>query len=1059
MNGLIRWFAGNSVAANFLMLMVIGAGFYSAWHIKRELIPAATLNVIRVSVAYPGATPVEVEEGIILAIEESLSDLPGYDKMTATAAEGNGSVTLEVSEGFDPRNVLNDVKGRIDGIRNFPVDAERPIVEAPVITRSILGLAVFGDLNEKGMRLVAEKVREDLLRMDGITQVSLAAVPDYEISIEVAEDTLRRYGMTFDEVAQAVRKGSIDLPAGSIKRQGGEMLIRSKGQAYRGNEFSNLVLRTDDNGGIVRLSDVASVNDDFADVDSYSRFNNHPAILVMVSLVGNQDIMSISRQVHQYVKEAPQRLEPGIGLSIWQDTSAMYNDRMNTLMSNAINGLILVFISLALFLRLRLAIWVTIGIPMSFLGALWIMPMMDASLNMISMFAFILVLGIVVDDAIVVSEAIHTDQTNGKPGPAGALSGVQRVARPVVMAVVTTLIAFAPMMFMSGVEGAFWRLIPIVVIGALSFSLVESLLVLPAHLSHYNPKPIRSRYSPLYYINKVQDRVDDGLQFFIKKIYQPSLEFALSWRYLSIASFFAVLLIIFGIVFGGHIRFSGFPTIASDSITVRIEMPIGSHVSATEAVIERLVTSLETLRPQYDGDSTQKPVFSHVLATVGATPGAAGRMGRPGSGAGVAQLAEVMLQCQNLRERGVDIGEIQKKWEKLVGDPPGVKSLTFSNELGNRGSDIAFRLVGPDLQELQQASQWVQNELLRLEGVYRTQDDFSDGKEEITLRILPAAQTLGLRQQDLARQVRQAFYGEEVQRILRGRDEVKVLVRYPESARRRLDTLENMRIRTALGAEVPFSEVASVERVIGTPSIRRQNRERVIEITGDVDKTAMDPGKVENVLKNKLFKEMMALYPQTKAVPSGSSERQSDALVELFIGFLIALCVMYAVMAVTFRSYLQPLLIMTAIPFGIVGGVMGHLLLGMGLSMLSLMGFIALCGVVVNDNLVLIDAINTYRAQKIPLHQAVIQAAASRFRAVLLTTLTTFVGLAPLLSETSVQAQFLIPMAVSLAFGVLFATAITLILVPVIYIVLEDAVRIIRWVFYTSDHRSNTEYF
>jgi multidrug efflux pump subunit AcrB len=422
-------------------------------------------------------------------------------------------------------------------------------------------------------------------------------------------------------------------------------------------------------------------------------------------------------------------------------------------------------------------------------------------------------------------------------------------------------------------------------------------------------------------------------------------------------------------------------------------------------------------------------------------------MGRPGAGGGGGQLAEVMLQCHHLREREVDVREIQKKWEKLVGDPPGVKALTFSNELGNRGSDIALRLVGTDLKELQQASIWLQDELMRIEGVYRTQDDFSDGKEELVLRITPAAQTLGLRQQDLARQVRQAFYGEEVQRILRGRDEIKVMVRYPEEARRRLDTLENMRVRTAQGAEVPFSDVAHIERQVGFPSIRRQNRQRVIELTGDIDKSIIDPGKVNEALTTKLFPELTARFPNVIATFSGSAERQSMALKDLLIGLGFALCIMYAVMAVTFRSYLQPALIMTAIPFGVVGAILGHLVLGLDISMLSFMGFIALCGVVVNDNLVLIDAINTLRGENVPIHKAVAMAAASRFRAVLLTTLTTFVGLIPLMGETSVQAQFLIPMGVSLAFGVVFASAITLILVPVIYLVLEDVIRTSRWLF------------
>lgn len=1049
MNGLIRWFAGNGVAANFLMLLIIAAGISGAFQIKRELLPSVTLDVVRVSVAYPGATPVEVEDGIILRLEEAIGDLPGIEKMTATAAEGMGSLTLEVDEGFDVRELLDDVKSRVDGISNFPEDAERPQVEAPLLQRSIMGLAVHGDLSTAGIRQVAEKVRDDLLAIPGITQVALSAAPDYEIAIEVSEAALRRYGLTFAEVSRAVSQASLDLPAGSIRRQGGEILLRAKGQAYRGGEFGGIVLRADAAGGLIRLADVATVRDGFADVDLSSRYNGKPTVLVSVSQVGDQDILHIAREVRNYLEHQTEHLPPGIGVSVYEDTSVLYRERVDTLVSNAISGLILVFIALALFLRLRLALWVTLGIPVSFLGALWLMPNADASLNMISLFAFILVLGIVVDDAIVISEAVHTDQEAGAHGAAGAISGTLRVAKPVFLAVITTLIAFVPMLLISGVDGSFWRLIPIVVISVLSFSLIESLFILPAHLSHGGEPSTPHRWSPMGMINRVQDGVDVGLFGFINRIYRPILDRALTWRYVAMGCFLGLLVLMVGVVGGGLIRFTGFPVIAGDSVIVQVEMPNGSHVSATQQVLDRVTAAIERLRPEFD-QNQEKPVIGDVLATIGSTPGSAGRMGRPGAGGATGQLAEVLLKLNHLRERGISARTIQKRLEELVGTPAGVKKLTFTSDLGNRGNDVAFRLVGNDLDRLRGASQWIQEELLAIEGVYRAQDDFSDGKEELVMRVTPAAQSLGLSQQDLARQVRQAFYGDEVQRILRGRDEVKVMVRYTEAERRRLDTLEGMRIRTASGAEVPFSDVATVERATGFPSIRRQDRKRVIELTADVDSTRTDPGTVNTVLTERLFAEVDQRFPGVQAALSGTAERQKRVNLELGVGFIFALFGMYAVMAVAFRSYLQPAMIMTAIPFGMVGAVLGHLLMGFDLSMLSIMGIIALSGVVVNDNLVMIDAINSLRDKGMSLHDAVLKGATSRFRAVMLTTLTTFVGLAPLMGETSVQAQFLIPMAVSLAFGVVFATCITLVLVPVIYLVLEDVKAAARWVFLKS---------
>ncbi len=1039
MNGMIRWLAGNTVAANLLMLTIAVAGIIALTSgVRRELFPEVSLDVVRVSVIYPGATPTESESGIVLRIEEAVSDLPGIDKMTSTATEGSGSVTLEVDDSYDVRAILDDVKTRVDAITSFPEEAERATVEAPTIRRRVVGLTLSGELNTIDLRKAAEQVRDDLLAIPGITQVDLSGTPAYEIGIEVSEDVLRRYGLSFDEVRRAVSRASLDLPAGSIKRTGGEILLRTKGQAYTGAEFGEVVLRSDAQGGLVKLGDVADIHDGFADVDVAASLNGHNAVVIAVSQVGDQDILGIADSVHSYIAESKHELPPGISLSSWDDTSVAFQQRMDTLTRNAIGGLVLVFIALALFLRLRLAFWVTLGIPLSFLGALWVMPHADASFNMISMFAFILVLGIVVDDAIVVGEAIHTDQDEGKHGLKGAISGTLRVARPVLFAVATSMIAFAPMLFISGTDGRFWLLIPIVVISCLFFSLVESLMILPAHLSHEPPQHKRPRWSPLYWMDKINDGVDSLLETFIRRIYRPLMVVSLRWRYLAIACFLAMFLVGIGLILGGLVRWIGFPRVDADNISVQVDMPPGTHISTTEGVVDRIAAAVNQLRKEFDGDHPDQPVIGDLLISHGVALGAS----MPMSGSSSSD-AELRIDCPNLLERGVSVLAISRRWEQLVGEIPGAKGLTFSSDLGGHGRGVSVRLNGTDLDELKEASRWLQHELAGIDGIYQIQDDFSEGKEEFTLRITPEAQTLGLRLDDLARQVRRAFYGVEVQRIQRGRDEVKVMVRYPEHERRSVQALHDMRIRTASGEEVPFASVATIERVIGAPTIRRRDRARMIKVEAEIDAAVVDNEAVNTQLKDQIFAELKDRFPGVETNFGGRTERQQRAFGELIIGLCGALFGMYALMAVAFRSYLQPALIMTAIPFGLVGALLGHLLLGMHLSMLSFMGIIALAGVVVNDNLVLIDAINRLRDSGMSVPRAVLAGASSRLRAVILTTLTTFLGLLPLMTETSTQAQFLIPMGVSLAFGVLFASGITLILVPVIYLVLED----LRWVF------------
>jgi multidrug efflux pump subunit AcrB len=1047
MKSIIAWFARHHVAANLLMISIVVAGLMAVFFgMRREFFPSLELDQVTVTVAYPGATPVEVEEGIVLRIEQAIADLPGIDEMRSQAREGFGSVTVDVEEGFDKQTMLTDVKTRVDAITTFPGEAEEPVVDSPVMQREVMVLSLSGDVSAKDLQALAERTRDDLLDfrrtphsgpeslfakvglidVKTITQVELLAARDYEIGIEVSEAALRRYGLTFDEMVQAVRQSSLDLPAGAIKRRSGEVLLRTVGQANHGHEYADLTLRSSVDGTLVRLGDIAHINDGFADQDIGAWHDGKPAIAIEIFSVGDQDLLAVSDAVHEYVANSSSRLPANMRLAVTRDRSVYYQQRMDTLLSNAGIGLLLVFGSLALFLRLRLAFWVAIGIPLSFLGACWAMPLADVSLNMISMFAFILVLGIVVDDAIVVGEAVHAHQELGHRGGEGVVRGAQRVATPVIFAVLTTIIAFMPMLFISGADGKIWRNIPVVVIGCLAFSLVESLLVLPAHLSM--GKQERPPGLLLRQIHALQDRVTKVLYRFVRGIYAPFLHFCLTWRYATIAAFLASLILAVGMIMGGLVKSIGFPRIAADFIRMSISMPVGTHAANTIEVIEHIETQVEAVRQQLDARyQLPESRIKHVVSTLqGATS------------------ASVVIELEGAGDLGIDARQVQRDLRKLVGDPPGVKQIEYRSEIGRHSSGVSVEFTAKNMDELVACAEDYKTRIAEYDGVYAITDTFSDGKDELVLRITPEAESLGLRLQNLARQVRQAFYGAEAQRILRGREEVKVQVRYPEAVRDDIATLEHMRIRTSSGDEVPFAQVARVSRGVGFPSIQRTDRQRVLAVTCDVDATKLDGNSLLKNIRADIFPALREAHPEVRADVGGGTKRLQEVMIDLGIGLLLALLAMYGVMAIAFNHWFQPLLIMSAIPFGVVGAVGGHYLLGLEVSLMSRMGIIALSGVVVNDALVLVDAINGLRAEGHPLREAIVIGGERRFRAIMLTTITTFFGLAPLMLETSVQARFLVPMAVSLAFGVVFATVITLILVPCLYRVLEDFAKIFR---------------
>ena len=1046
MRNAIEWFARNSVAANLLMVLIMGGGIFLVSSISMEVFPEISSDRINVSMIYLGAAPEEVEEAICIRIEEAVLGLDGIERITSTASENRGVVNIEVASGADTRKLLDDVKARVDAITTFPVETEKPVIREITNRRQVINIAVSGPADEKTLKTIGEQVRDDIATIPGITQVDLASARPYEIAIEVSENDLRRYDLTFNEIAMAVRRFSLDLPGGAIRTQGGEILLRTKGQAYRGKEFESLVLRSRPDGTHLRLGDVATVIDGFAETDQSAQFDAEPTVIVQVYRVGDQNALKITEKVKAYIDKTQQRVPDGIKLTVWSDYSRILNDRLDLMLRNGRLGFILVFIALTMFLRLRLAFWVALGIPISFLGAIGLMPFFDISINMISLFAFIVVLGIVVDDAVIVGENIYRHYQMGKRGLRAAIDGAREVYVPVIFAILTSIAAFSPLLTVEGSMGKIMELIPMIVILTLIFSLIESLFILPAHLAHAKidtkkdgDPPRRRAIVTLW--QRVQKGVGDGLLTAVDRYYRPFLEWALQWRYLTLASGIATLFLTIGLVGGGWIKFVFFPPVEGDRVVAMLTMPQGTPAEVTETAVRHLEASARQLQREIESDETGA-VFSHVLATVGEQRFRQGQnlaSGNSGSFS-AAHLGEVNIELVPSEDRDIGSEEIAKRWRELTGAIPDAVELTYASELISVGEAINIQFSGPDYGELREVAEKFKRTLNDYPGVFDIADSFRPGKEEVKLSLTRQAETLGITLADLARQVRQAFYGEEAQRIQRGRDDIRVMVRYPESERRSLGNLEDMRIRTPSGGEVPFSIAAKAELSRGYASIQRADRQRVINVTADVDISIGNANEIIADCTRTVLPQILADHPRVRYDFEGQQREQTEMLQGLTNSFVIALLIIYILLAIPFKSYLQPLIVMGAIPFGIVGAVWGHVALGFNLSILSVFGIVALTGIVVNDSLVMVDFVNKQREKGHALSDALREAGAVRFRPILLTSVTTFLGLTPLLLEKSLQAQFLVPMAISLGFGVLFATVITLLLVPISYNILEDLI-------------------
>lgn len=1034
MKGPIQWMANNHVAANLLMLAFVVGGLVLGVAIKQEVFPEIELDKVQVSVAYPGASPEEVEEGIILKIEENISGVDSIKEIKALALEGVGMVTATIDSGADADQVLQEIKSEVDRITTFPEDAEKPVTAKLVNRHEVVSLVVYGRASERALREWAEAMRDDLLAMEEITQAELSGVRPYEISIEVSEENLRRYGLTLEQVAQAVRRASLDLPGGAIKAKGGEILVRTKERRYLGPEYEGIIIRAAEDGSVVRLGDLAAVRDTFEETDTYATFDGMPAAMVRVYRLGKQKPLVIADVVRRYAEGKKADLPETVQVAVWNDNSEVLQSRIRLLLKNALLGLVLVLVTLSLFLQIRLALWVMLGIPISFLGALFLMPGLDVSINMVSLFAFIMALGIVVDDAVVVGENVYEHRQRGKSYLQAAVSGTQEVGLPVVFSVLTTVVAFVPLIFVEGVLGKFIRVIPLVVISILLVSLVESLFVLPAHLGLGKPFSPPDR-GPARWLDRVRLWLAGCLERLIRGPYRWQLGWCLRFRFITLALAVAMLLITVGVVRGGLVKFRFMPEVDGDLILVNLEMPRGTLVEETGRIERLIVAAGKEVAADLDAGRENGSVLRHIYSVVGSTMEGGGPVGSSADSG--AHLANVAMLLTASEVRGVEAVEVSRRWREKLGEIPGVEALTFTSNLMRMGANIDVQLAHDNIGMLAPAVARLKERLAQYPGVTDIADNYPLGKREVKIGLTEEARTLGVSEEELARQVRGAFYGAEALRLQRGRNEVKVMVRYPEPERRSLADLESMRIRLPSGGELPLPRAATLDMGRGYSEINRMDRKRVINVTATVDSRQANAEEILGDLRQTVLGQIGRDYPGMTYSLEGEEKERRESMASMLRGFVLALFGIYALLAIPFRSYSQPLLIMAAIPFGIVGAVFGHLLLGFNLSMLSLFGMVALSGVVINNSLLLIDYINRHRNEGKELGESVLEAGQRRFRPILLTSLTTFFGLMPMIFETSVQAQFLIPMAISLGFGVLFATGVTLLLVPTLYVALE----------------------
>ena len=1014
--GPIAWMTQNSIAANLLMILLLGGGIWSAFVIQKEVFPEAQLDIVEISVGYPGASPEEVEQGILSPIEGAVRGVDGIQRIDSEAREGRGSVYIELVAGRDRVKAFQDVDQAVSRIRTFPDQIEQPEVRLASEQRGVMQVAIYGEIDVWALRKLAEQLRDTLLATEEITQVELRRVPQYVTHIEIPRQQLRQYGMTLEDVADIIGTSSQDVAAGSVQTSAGEILLRVKARKQWADEFAEIEIVNVDNGPAVTLGDIATVRDGFEEIGFHSQFGQTPSVELDIFRVGTQSPIDIADQVEKTMREFESVMPPGVDWRIDSNNAEEFRRRLNLVMKNAGMAVVIVLVILALFLDFRLAFWVMMGMVVSFVAGILFLPLFGVSINMVSLFGFLVVLGIVVDDAVVVGENVYEKRQLIDGLEDAAVEGTREVASPVVFSILTNIVAFVPLMFIPGETGKFWAPLPVVVIIVLAISLVESLFILPSHLAH--ARPARQRSGFLSWPRKAQQAFGRTFNWLVELLYQPVLLFCLRFRYVTASVALGLFLIVGGYATSAHMGVILMPEVSADEIEAGVRMPTGT-TRAQSAEIARVVT-----------EASLRMFEEHNLYEVaeGIKTNVRGQ-----------EFIDVEIVMKPPDERTMTANQVIELWRDSIGDLPGVNQVTFEAERGPGGHrrDISIALSHSDIGVLEKATEAFVDRVEKYANVRDVNDNYNKGKSQYDFRLRPEGRAMGLTDEGLGQQLRGAFFGSLALRLLRGTNEVDVLVKLPEDQREDIHNLEDLIIRTPSGVEVPLLDVAELRKDFAFSRINRRDGRRAIRVSMDIEPKRAAT-QVITAVQNEALPQLRRDFPGITWKFEGSNAEMRRATSTLWGYFGLALAVIYSLLAIAFRGYVQPLIVLVAIPFGIVGAVLGHIWLGYDISLVSLMGVIALSGVVINDSLIMIDYANRRRKENATAFEAISQAGVRRFRPILLTTLTTFGGLMPLIFEKSLQAQYIIPMAISLGFGILFSTAIILVLIPCLYLILED---------------------
>ena len=1012
--GPIAWMAKHSIAANLLMILLIGGGIWTAFNIQKEVYPQFDLDVINVNVSYPGAAPSEVEQGILRPVESAVRGIEGIKVISSRAREGSGSTSIELVTGTDRMKAFQDIDQAVNRIRTFPDDTEEPEVTLISPQREVMNIVLYGPVNIWTLRKLAEQLRDRFLADPVITQVELGNAPDYVTHVEIPQYRLREYGLTLGQVANMIRRSSEDVPAGTVETNAGEILLRLKERRQWAEDFEKIEIISTSSGAAVTLGEIATITDGFEEAGFHSQFNQTPSVEVDIFRVGEQSPLEIAERVEAIMADVETTLPAGVEWRIDSNSAKDYEQRLSLLLKNGFMAIGIVLLILAVFLEMRLAFWVMMGMTISFVGSILFLPLVGVSINMISMFAFLVVLGIVVDDAIVVGENVYEFRQKGMGHMAAAIKGAREIATPVTFSIITTIVAFVPLLFMPGTTGKFWAPLPAVVIIVLAISLLEALYILPAHLAHSSSEP-HTGFGRR--IHAWQQSFSHAFSRFVDTHYRRFLDVCLRHRYITLTSAIAIFVVVAGYGTSGHMGMIMMPEVAADEIEAGIRLPVGTTPDQAARVAGLVTASTRRMFEEHNLYEVAEGVKTNV---------------RGGS------FIDVEIVMRPPDEHDMSAEEVIALWRDQIGDIEGVSQITFEAERGPGGwrQDISIDLSHSDIEVLEAASQALLLRVQEFEGATNVNDNYDKGKAQFDFTLLPEGRNLGLTPAYVGQQVRDAFYGALALRQIRGTDEIEVRVKLPREDRKDIQSFADLVIMTPDGVEVPLLEVVEVKRGAAFSSINRRDGRRVVNVSMDVE-PKREISRVLEAIQMETLPGLRADFPGLTWTFEGSQAEMRESTAALWGSFGLAIAVVYALLAIAFGSYLQPLIVMTAIPFGVVGAIIGHIILGFDLSLISFMGVIALSGVVVNDALIMIDFANRKR-QDHSAFEAIHMAGLRRFRPIILTTLTTFGGLTPIIMETSRQSAYLVPMAISLGFGIVFATTIILVLVPCLYMILED---------------------